>query len=115
MTRSQVLVVDDEADIRELLGLTLGYRESTESWLGVLGFAQFAAVFFLAPWTGTVADRLDRRHIIITCALVAMVIAAALTVVAALGRATTPVVIAGQYVMSSTPTLMMRRNGSSLR
>jgi len=34
--------------------------------LGVIGFAQYGAVMFLAPWTGSVADRFDRRRVLIT-------------------------------------------------
>ena len=56
--------------------------------LGVIGFAQYAAVMFLAPWTGSVADRFDRRRVLITTQLAATGVTATLTVLVAVGAIT---------------------------
>src|SRR2546423_8868953 len=37
--------------------------------VGVVNFAQFAGVLFLAPWTGPAADRFDRKRLLITTQL----------------------------------------------
>jgi MFS family permease len=79
--------------------------------LGVVFFAQFAAVLVLAPWTGSVADRFERRRVIVISQLAAVLLSAALTLAAAFDHATTPVVIAfavGLGVTSAfaTPAMM---------
>ena len=38
--------------------------------LGVLNFANFVPVLVLAPWAGSVADRYDRRQVLLTTQLV---------------------------------------------
>ena len=90
----------------------LVYRltESTVA-LGVVFFAQFSSVLLLAPWTGTVADRFDRRHVIVTSQLAAVLLSTGLTVAAATGHATTPVVIVfavglGTTSAFATPAMM---------
>lgn len=35
----------------------------SELWLGLIGIAQFAPMLVLSPFTGTIADRFDRRHV----------------------------------------------------
>ncbi len=79
--------------------------------LGVVGFSQFAAVFVLAPWTGPAADRFDRRRIVIVSQIVAMVVTTILTLVAAFGTLTTPIVIVFAALLGvtsafSTPAMM---------
>jgi MFS family permease len=61
--------------------------------LGVLGFSQLAAVFVLAPWTGSVADRYDRRYVLAVSESIGVVLLVGLTVTAALGGASTVVMI----------------------
>jgi MFS family permease len=61
--------------------------------VGVVNFAQFAGVLVLAPWSGTVADRFDRKRVILLTQFAAGVITGVLTVVSLLGLATAPVVI----------------------
>jgi predicted MFS family arabinose efflux permease len=80
----------------QILGQSiLIYRLTGSTFLlGVLSFSQFAAVFLLAPWAGSVADRFDRRYVLAASELSAVVITAALTVTAALGGATTWTLIA---------------------
>src|SRR3954470_22542844 len=61
--------------------------------LGVLNFAQFAAVVVLAPWTGAVADRFDRRKVILVTQLGAAALTAVLAALAFAGEAGVAVVI----------------------
>ena len=73
----------------------LVYRLTHSAFLlGVLSFSQFAAVFALAPWTGGVADQLDRRYVIAASEFSAVLLMTALTITAALGKASTGVLIA---------------------
>jgi MFS family permease len=53
--------------------------------LGVLGFAQFVPVMFLSLWAGVVADRMDKRRLIMTTQSLALVQAALLATVVTLG------------------------------
>lgn len=62
--------------------------------VGVVNFAQFAAVPLLAPLAGAAADRYDRRRILMLTQVLAFVVSAGLTVLSALGWATAWVVIA---------------------
>lgn len=62
--------------------------------VGVVNFAQFAAVPLLAPAAGAIGDRYDRRRILIVVQLCSLLISAALTVLSAVGLATAGVVIA---------------------
>jgi MFS family permease len=78
-------------------------------------------VFFLAPWTGSVADRFDRRYVIALSEFAAVAVLIALAVTAALDAAGTPVQIAfalalgvrAAYTtpsqMALVPTLVERR------
>jgi len=79
----------------QILGQSiLVYRLTGSTFLlGVLGFSQLAAVFVLAPWTGSVADRYDRRHVLAVSESIGVVLLVALTVTAALGGASTLVMI----------------------
>jgi len=62
--------------------------------VGVVNFAQFAALLVLVPWTGAAADRFDRKRLIITTQIAAGVVTGVLTILSAAGLATAPVVIA---------------------
>jgi predicted MFS family arabinose efflux permease len=61
--------------------------------LGVLGFAQFASVFVLAPWTGGAADRFDRRRLFMATQLAAAAVSGVLTLLTALDAVTTVAVM----------------------
>lgn len=61
--------------------------------LGVVSFAQFAPVLVLAPWAGTIADRFDRRRLVIQLQLCNTAIAGVLALLAWIGVASTAVVI----------------------
>ncbi len=50
--------------------------------LGVLNFSQFIPVLVLSPWAGTVADRVDRRKLLLVTQLVAAGLAGALALLA---------------------------------
>ena len=57
----------------------------SEFLLGVLTFSYFAPTLFLAPWAGAVADRFDRRRVLILFELIAAALSATLAVVTAFG------------------------------
>jgi MFS family permease len=61
--------------------------------LGLLNFCQFAPVLLLAPWTGGIADRFDRRKLLLVTQSCAAAITATLALLASRGDATTWVVI----------------------
>ncbi len=50
--------------------------------LGILNFSQFIPVLVLSPWAGTVADRVDRRKLLLVTQLVAAGLAGALALLA---------------------------------
>jgi MFS family permease len=71
------------------------YRKTGSAFLlGVVGFSQFAGVLLLVPWTGSAADRFDRRRLLLVTQGAASAIAAVLTAVVMMDRATTATVIA---------------------
>jgi MFS family permease len=79
--------------------------------LGVLNFANFVPVLVLAPWAGSVADRYDRRQVLLTTQLVSAGLSGILAGLAWGGLARVWVVIVfalGLGVMSafSAPTSM---------
>src|SRR5213596_2299183 len=53
--------------------------------LGVLGFAQFLPVMFLSLWAGVIADRMDKRRLILATQSLALVQAGLLAAVVTLG------------------------------
>jgi MFS family permease len=61
--------------------------------LGVLNFCQFVPSLVLAPWAGTLADRFDRRRLVLASQLISSVISGALAALAFAGEATEWVVI----------------------
>jgi MFS family permease len=61
--------------------------------LGVLNFCQFVPVLVLAPWAGSIADRFDRRRLLLVTQLVAAALSGSLAALAWSGDATTAVVI----------------------
>jgi len=62
--------------------------------LGVLNFSQFIPILVLTPWAGSLADRLDRRKLLLVFQSLAVLLAAGLAALAWAGLATTGVVIA---------------------
>jgi MFS family permease len=61
--------------------------------LGVLTFSQFAPILFLAPWTGSAADRFDRRRLLLVTQPIAAALSGVLALVTALDLATAALVI----------------------
>jgi MFS family permease len=61
--------------------------------LGVLNFSQFIPILVLTPWAGSLADRVDRRRLLLVFQTLAIVLAAGLAGLAWLGLASTWVVI----------------------
>src|SRR5438093_1012372 len=58
---------------------------SSALMLGILGFAQFLPVMFLSLWAGVIADRMDKRRLILITQSAALVQAALLALVVTLG------------------------------
>ena len=80
---------------QNLAGAILVYRLTHSAFLlGVLNFAQFVPILVLSPWAGGVADRLDRRRLLLATQIVAAGMSAALAALAWTGAATAVVVIA---------------------
>jgi MFS family permease len=65
----------------------------SELLLGVLTFGQFAPLLFLAPWTGSAADRFDRRKLLLVTQPLAALLSAMLALVTALDLATAALVL----------------------
>jgi MFS family permease len=64
------------------------YRHTHSPFLlGVLQFATFVPVLLLAPWSGSVADRFDRRKVVLMTQLVATMLSAVLAALAWAGLA----------------------------
>jgi MFS family permease len=61
--------------------------------LGVLNFCQFVPVLVLSPWAGSIADRLDRKRLLLITQVAATVLGGTLAVLAFDGRASEWVVI----------------------
>jgi MFS family permease len=97
---------------QNLAASLLVYRLThSELLLGVLNFSQFAAVIVLAPWSGALADRYNRRHVAATMQGISVVVSATLATLAFLGHATAVVVIVATLLLGiasalSTPAQM---------
>jgi MFS family permease len=97
---------------QNLAASLLVYRlTGSELLLGVLNFSQFAAILVLAPWTGSAADRFDRRKLAMAMQIVLLALSTALAALAFLDRvgATTVIVMSlfmGVASAFSTPAQM---------
>ena len=70
------------------------YRLTGSTFLvGVVNFSLFVGTFVLAPWSGSAADRFERRRLLVITQAGAAVITAILALLAASGLAKPPVVI----------------------
>lgn len=84
----------------------LVYRLTGSPFLvGVVNFAQFAAVIALAPVAGSAADRFDRRRLVVASQLTAAALAAALAFVTAAGAATPTLVITVALALGVTTAI----------
>ena len=80
----------------------LVYRLTHSTFLlGVVGFASYAGVFALVPITGRVADRYDRRKVLIATELAATAVTGSLCAVTALGAVTPALVIGFAFLSGS--------------
>ena len=72
----------------------LVYRLTGSVFLvGVVNFAQFAGVIVLAPWSGTAADRYDRKWLIIWTQLGAVAVTGSLAILTAFGVESVPLIV----------------------
>ena len=70
------------------------YRLTHSTFLvGVVNFAQFAGIIFLAPWSGGAADRFNRKRLIIGTQIGSMAVTGALALLAIAGWDTVPIII----------------------
>ena len=87
------------------------YRLTESTFLvGVVNFAQFAAILFLAPIAGSAADRFDRKRLLIATQSGAFILSAGLAIVTRADLASAPVVVAfalgiGVTTAFSTPAM----------
>jgi MFS family permease len=79
---------------QNLAAALLVYRLTHSAFLlGVLNFCNFIPILVLAPWAGAVADRFDRRRVVVGSQLVSTVLSGSLAVIAWAGLAQVWVVI----------------------
>ncbi len=79
---------------QNLAASLLVYRETHSPFLlGVLNFCNFIPILVLAPWAGSMADRFDRRRVVVATQLGATVLSALLALLAWSGRAPVWVVV----------------------
>src|SRR5207249_8324483 len=79
---------------QNLAASLLVYRQTHSAFLlGVLNFCQFIPMLVLVPWTGSAADRFDRRRLLLITQSVAVGLGIAIAALAWGGLATTEVVI----------------------
>ncbi len=74
-------------------GIFVYRRTGSAFMLGAVGFSQFAGVLLLVPWTGTAADRFDRRRLLFATQGAASVLAGMLAVLVLLDEANAALVI----------------------
>jgi MFS family permease len=65
--------------------------------LGVLSFAEFLPLLVLSPWAGAVADRLDRRRVVLVTQAASVALSGGLALLAWADLAPTPVVIVDAF------------------
>ncbi len=79
---------------QNLAASLLVYRQTHSPFLlGVLNFCNFIPILVLAPWAGSMADRFDRRRVVVATQLGATVLSALLASLAWSGRAPVWVVV----------------------
>jgi MFS family permease len=80
---------------QNLAASLLVYRLTHSAFLlGVLNFSQFIPILVLSPWAGGIADRVNRRVLLLVTQAVAIALAGGLALLAWAGLASTGVVIA---------------------
>jgi MFS family permease len=85
---------------QNLAAALLIYRQTHSPFLlGVLNFCSFLPVLLLAPWAGSVADRFDRRRVVLVTQIGSTLISATLAALAWAGLAPVAVVIGCGFVL----------------
>ncbi len=80
---------------QNLAGALLIYRLTHSAFLlGVLNFSNFIPILVLAPWAGSIADRVDRRRLLLLTQTIAVGLAGGLALLR-WGGAATPAVVIG--------------------
>jgi MFS family permease len=88
---------------QNLAAVILVYRLSESVFMvGLVSFAQYLAPLLLAPWTGSVADRFDRRAVIATTQLSGAVLSGALAVATLTDNVTVEVVLGAIFLLGIT-------------
>ena len=75
--------------------------------LGVLQFAQFGPILLLAPWTGSAADRFDRRKLLLATQAAQTTLTATLAGLAFAGAATEYVVLGFAFALGILTALAL--------
>jgi MFS family permease len=70
--------------------------------LGVLSFAEFLPLLVLSPWAGSIADRFDRRRIVLVTQLLSVALSGGLALLTWAELAPTPVVIVDAFLLGLT-------------
>jgi MFS family permease len=79
------------------------YRLTRSAFMvGVVNFAQFVPILLFTPYAGKLADRFDRRRIVIISALWASAVAGAMAVLQLTGRLTAGMTIVGAFLIGIT-------------
>jgi MFS family permease len=73
--------------------------------VGVLNFAYFSPILLFSLYGGVLADRYDRRWIVVICQSISLALAAALTLLTVTGRVTPALVIALSFGMGTAYSL----------
>ena len=85
---------------QNLAAALLIYRQTHSPFLlGVLNFCSFLPVLLLAPWAGSMADRFDRRRVVLVTQIGSTLISATLAALAWAGLAPVAVVIGCGFVL----------------
>ncbi len=86
----------------------LVYRLTGSTFLvAMTTFGQFLGVMVLAPWTGSVADRFDRRRLIILTQVVASLVGGVLALATYLGQVTPAWLIGTALIFSITKAFLL--------
>lgn len=91
---------------QNLAAVVLVYRLSHSAFLvGLVSFSQYLAPMLLAPWSGALADRFDRRAVITVTQLSGGVISGALAAATLTGHVTADVVIGAVFLLGVSAAL----------
>ncbi|OLB64074.1 MAG: hypothetical protein AUI10_12595 [Actinobacteria bacterium 13_2_20CM_2_72_6] len=75
--------------------------------VGLVTGAQFVSPLVLGPWAGVLADRLDRRRLLVVTHVVSAAIAAVMATLQLSGRLTLPLLVAGALAIGTAFTFTL--------